>query len=88
MLDNKELFCNFFCLLLMFGLFFPSDAHYAAVRSDLESDAQDLEVESWSLAVDQQFVKKHPKEVVKRQDVIYGECDKSYCFNTFLSCPA
>lgn len=47
------------------------DAHYAAVRSDLESDAQDLEVESWSLAVDQQFVKKHPKEVVKRQDVIY-----------------
>ncbi|XP_029355223.1 rho guanine nucleotide exchange factor 18 isoform X2 [Echeneis naucrates] len=47
------------------------DAHYAAVRADLESDAQDLEAESWSLAVDQQYVKKHSKEMVKRQDVIY-----------------
>uniref|UniRef100_A0A3Q3L1U7 Rho/rac guanine nucleotide exchange factor (GEF) 18b n=1 Tax=Mastacembelus armatus TaxID=205130 RepID=A0A3Q3L1U7_9TELE len=47
------------------------DAHYAAVRADLESDAQDLEAESWSLAVDPQFVKKHCKEMVKRQDVIY-----------------
>ncbi|XP_040896037.1 rho guanine nucleotide exchange factor 18 isoform X2 [Toxotes jaculatrix] len=47
------------------------DAHYAAVRADLESDAQDLEAESWSLAVDQQYVKRHPKEMVKRQDVIY-----------------
>uniref|UniRef100_A0A8C6U261 Rho/rac guanine nucleotide exchange factor (GEF) 18b n=1 Tax=Neogobius melanostomus TaxID=47308 RepID=A0A8C6U261_9GOBI len=47
------------------------DAHYAAVRADLESDAQDLEAESWSSAVDPQFVKKHSKENVKRQDVIY-----------------
>ncbi|KAM4629512.1 rho guanine nucleotide exchange factor 18-like isoform 2-T2 [Polymixia lowei] len=47
------------------------DAHYAAVRADLESDAQDLEAESWSLAVDQPYVKKHSKEMVKRQDVIY-----------------
>ncbi|XP_070764989.1 rho guanine nucleotide exchange factor 18 [Enoplosus armatus] len=47
------------------------DAHYAAVRSDLESDAQDLEAESWSLAVDQQYIKKYSKEMVKRQDVIY-----------------
>lgn len=51
------------------------DAHYAAVRSDLESDAQDLEAESWSLAVDQHFVKNHSKEMVKRQDVIYGKWD-------------
>ncbi|XP_068175203.1 rho guanine nucleotide exchange factor 18 isoform X2 [Antennarius striatus] len=47
------------------------DAHYVAVKADLESDAQDLEAESWSLAVDQQHVKKHSKETVKRQDVIY-----------------
>lgn len=51
-----------------------SDAHYATVRADLESDAQDLEAESWSLAVEQQHVKKHSKEMVKRQDVIYGKC--------------
>uniref|UniRef100_A0AAQ5YA55 Rho/rac guanine nucleotide exchange factor (GEF) 18b n=1 Tax=Amphiprion ocellaris TaxID=80972 RepID=A0AAQ5YA55_AMPOC len=48
-----------------------SDAHYAAVRADLDSDAQDLEVDSWSLAVDQQYLKKHSKDTVKRQDVIY-----------------
>nr|XP_057928711.1 rho guanine nucleotide exchange factor 18 isoform X2 [Doryrhamphus excisus] len=47
------------------------DAHYAAVRADLESDAQDLEAESWSLAVDQQYARKHSKEATKRQDVIY-----------------
>ena len=45
------------------------------MRADLDSDAQDLEAESWSLAVDQQHVKKHSKEVVKRQDVIYGKWD-------------
>ncbi|XP_077573677.1 rho guanine nucleotide exchange factor 18 [Stigmatopora nigra] len=47
------------------------DAHYVAVRADLECDAQDLEAESWSLAVDQPFVKKLSKEATKRQDVIY-----------------
>lgn len=57
------------------SLFLSADAHYAAVRADLESDAQDLEAESWSLAVDQQYVKKHSKEMVKRQDVIFGKCD-------------
>uniref|UniRef100_A0A7N6A6T4 Rho/rac guanine nucleotide exchange factor (GEF) 18b n=1 Tax=Anabas testudineus TaxID=64144 RepID=A0A7N6A6T4_ANATE len=50
---------------------FLEEAHYAAVKADLECDAQDLEAESWSLAVDPQYVKKHPKETVKRQDVIY-----------------
>nr|XP_046156089.1 rho guanine nucleotide exchange factor 18-like isoform X2 [Oncorhynchus gorbuscha] len=47
------------------------DAYYSAFRADLESDAQDLEVESWSLAVDQHYLKKYTKETVKRQDVIY-----------------
>lgn len=56
-------------------LLLSSDAHYAAVRADLESDAQDLEAESWSSAVDQHYVKTYSKEMVKRQDVIYGKCD-------------
>ncbi|XP_067085927.1 rho guanine nucleotide exchange factor 18 isoform X2 [Osmerus mordax] len=47
------------------------DAYFSAVRADLETDAQDLGEESWSQAVDQTFVKKHSKEMVKRQDVIY-----------------
>lgn len=57
----------------------PSDTHYATLRADLESDAQDLEAESWSLAVEPQHVKKHSKETVKRQDVIYGMSDSAWC---------
>lgn len=64
------------------SLLLSSDAYYAAVRADLESDAQDLEAESWSLAVDQQHVKKLSKEMVKRQDVIYGKCDFLICIHT------
>lgn len=68
--------CTFgFWILICFKCNFSTDAHYAAVRADLESDAQDLEAESWSSAVDQQYVKKHCKETMKRQDVIYGKWD-------------
>uniref|UniRef100_A0A8C1MHT6 Rho/rac guanine nucleotide exchange factor (GEF) 18b n=1 Tax=Cyprinus carpio TaxID=7962 RepID=A0A8C1MHT6_CYPCA len=47
------------------------DAYYTTVRGELEAIVQDFEVESWSLAVDQDFLKKHSKEIIKRQDVIY-----------------
>ncbi|XP_034149634.1 rho guanine nucleotide exchange factor 18 isoform X1 [Esox lucius] len=47
------------------------DEYYSAVQAELDSDAQDLEVESWSMAVDQQYLKNHTKEMIKRQDVIY-----------------
>ena len=63
----------------------PPDAYYAAVRVDLEADAQDLEAESWSLSVDQQCVKKHSKEMVKRQDVIYGEFGYRYFNNARIN---
>lgn len=63
--------------------FLSAEAHYAAVKADLECDAQDLEAESWSLAVDPQYVKKHPKETVKRQDVIYGKCDFLGCHHNW-----
>lgn len=52
--------------------FCHSDAYYTTLRGELESIAQDFEVESWSLAVDNNFLKKHTKEMAKRQDVIYG----------------
>ncbi|XP_041085018.1 rho guanine nucleotide exchange factor 18-like [Polyodon spathula] len=47
------------------------DAQYASLRGELEVDAQDIEAESWSLAVDPVYLKKHQKEAVKRQDVIH-----------------
>lgn len=47
------------------------DAHYIQLRLELESDAQNLEADSWSVAVDQNYMKALHKEAVKRQDVIY-----------------
>uniref|UniRef100_A0A4W4FHN9 Rho/rac guanine nucleotide exchange factor (GEF) 18b n=2 Tax=Electrophorus electricus TaxID=8005 RepID=A0A4W4FHN9_ELEEL len=47
------------------------DAYYANVRAELDTMALDLEAESWSLSVDQHFLKKHSKDLIKRQDVIY-----------------
>ncbi|XP_026170347.1 rho guanine nucleotide exchange factor 18a [Mastacembelus armatus] len=47
------------------------DSHYARLRGEIECDAQNLEAESWSVAVDQNYMKTPTKEAVKRQDVIY-----------------
>uniref|UniRef100_A0A3Q3XET5 Uncharacterized protein n=1 Tax=Mola mola TaxID=94237 RepID=A0A3Q3XET5_MOLML len=47
------------------------DSNYAQLRAELESSAQNLEAESWSLVVDQNYLKSLNKEAVKRQDVIY-----------------
>nr|XP_043878787.1 rho guanine nucleotide exchange factor 18a [Solea senegalensis]XP_043878788.1 rho guanine nucleotide exchange factor 18a [Solea senegalensis] len=47
------------------------DSHYAYLKGELEYDAHNLEAESWSVAVDQNYLKALNKEAVKRQDVIY-----------------
>ncbi|XP_040000244.1 rho guanine nucleotide exchange factor 18a isoform X2 [Xiphias gladius] len=47
------------------------DSHYARLQGELESDAENLEAESWSTAVDQKYLKALNKEAAKRQDVIY-----------------
>lgn len=39
----------------------------------MEYLAQSLESESWSVAVDQNYLKSLSKEAVKRQEVIYGK---------------
>lgn len=61
-----------------------SDSQFATLRADLECDAQDLEAESWSLAVDQEHLKKLCKSAVKRQDVIYGERARVCSFSLML----
>lgn len=48
------------------------DSHYALLHGELEHDLQSLEAESWSVGVDQSYLKALSKEAVKRQDVIYG----------------
>lgn len=43
------------------------------LMGDLELDSKLLEAESWSQVVDSKFLQQQNKDVVKRQDVIYGE---------------
>lgn len=53
-------------------VFCRADVHYAQLRGELEHIAQNLEAQSWSVAVDQNYLKSLNKEAVKRQEVIYG----------------
>lgn len=43
------------------------------------TDAEEFEAESWSLAVDPMFCSKQEKDVVKRQDVIFGQYFRAVC---------
>ena len=54
------------------------DAQYSMLRDELEGDAQYLEADSWSVAVDQNYLRALDKQAVKRQDVIYGRCTASH----------
>uniref|UniRef100_A0A8D0FYW9 Phorbol-ester/DAG-type domain-containing protein n=1 Tax=Sphenodon punctatus TaxID=8508 RepID=A0A8D0FYW9_SPHPU len=45
----------------------------SSVWSDLSMDALEFEAESWSLVVDPVFCSKQEKDVIKRQDVIFGQ---------------
>ncbi|XP_045351356.1 rho guanine nucleotide exchange factor 28 isoform X1 [Leopardus geoffroyi] len=51
--------------------FLMEDVVDSSLWSDLSSDAQELEAESWSLVVDPSFCSKQGKDVIKRQDVIF-----------------
>ncbi|XP_069508906.1 rho guanine nucleotide exchange factor 2 isoform X3 [Ambystoma mexicanum] len=44
---------------------------YNQLMSDFETDEKNFEADSWSLAVDNNFLQQHKKDVMKRQDVIY-----------------
>lgn len=42
------------------------------LMGEFEAEAKELEADSWSLCVEQQYLQQLDKELVKRQDVIYG----------------
>lgn len=52
---------------------FGLDAYSVSLRSEIETDAHEFEAESWSVAVEQPYAKRQRKDVIKRQDVIYGK---------------
>lgn len=63
-----------FHMLLLFWLFqITLDVVDSSLWSDLSSDAQEFEAESWSLVVDPSFCSRQEKDVIKRQDVIFGK---------------
>lgn len=47
------------------------DSHYTLLQLDLEADAQNLEADSWSLAVDQNYLKTLNKDDITKQDIVY-----------------
>ncbi|XP_041095010.1 rho guanine nucleotide exchange factor 2-like isoform X1 [Polyodon spathula] len=44
---------------------------YSQMLSELEAEEEDFKADSWSLAVDTNFLQQQRKDVMKRQDVIY-----------------
>ncbi len=59
------------------------EMYYASMLEELEKDGKDFEADSWSMAVDSSYLQSQRKDVIKRQDVIYGET--SFIFQTFLN---
>ena len=47
---------------------------------ELDIEERDFEADSWSMAVDSSYLQAHRKDVIKRQDVIYGESNISIFF--------
>ncbi|XP_075049674.1 rho guanine nucleotide exchange factor 2 isoform X2 [Mixophyes fleayi] len=48
-----------------------ADVIYNQLMSDFATDEKEFEADSWSLAVDNNYLQQHKKDVMKRQDVIY-----------------
>lgn len=42
------------------------------LMGEFEGDVKELEADSWSFTVDKKYLKQLKKDVIKRQDVIYG----------------
>ena len=60
---------------------------YNELMSDFEMGEKDFAADSWSLAVDSSFLQQHKKEVMKQQDVIYGEPRRPPLDFSFLTGP-
>uniref|UniRef100_A0A8C3XLP8 Rho guanine nucleotide exchange factor 28 n=1 Tax=Chelydra serpentina TaxID=8475 RepID=A0A8C3XLP8_CHESE len=68
--QSELLQLNSFFICLQ-GFYFVIDDVDASLWTDLSTEAQEFEAESWSLVVDPAFCSKQEKDVIKRQDVIF-----------------
>lgn len=62
--------CDFF-MPIAFSC--SGDIYYTSVLEEMAFDGQDFKADSWSMAVDSTYLQTHRKNVIKRQDVIYGD---------------
>lgn len=53
------------CLLL-------GEGYFTSLLEEMEYEGREFEADSWSMAVDSAYLQTHRKDVIKRQDVIYG----------------
>lgn len=58
----------------MFHIPTGTDVMDGQLMGEFELEAKELEADSWSMVVDNKFVRQQKKDVIKRQDVIYGKC--------------
>ncbi|KAM9839140.1 rho guanine nucleotide exchange factor 2 [Aulostomus maculatus] len=47
------------------------EIYYTSVLEEMELEGQDFKADSWSMAVESNFLQTHRKNIIKRQDVIY-----------------
>ncbi|XP_061903504.1 rho guanine nucleotide exchange factor 1a isoform X1 [Entelurus aequoreus] len=47
------------------------DLYYTSILEEMELEGEDFKADSWSMAVDTDYLHAHCKNVIKRQDVIY-----------------
>lgn len=43
------------------------------LMGEFEADAKELEADSWSITADKKYLKQLKKDIIKKQDVIYGK---------------
>ena len=49
------------------------EMYYSSLLEELQEEGSCVSTDSWSVAVDHSFLQSQRKDVIKRQDVIYGE---------------
>lgn len=67
-------------MLLTLDECFPlsGEEYYTSMLEEMEIEGRDFEADSWSMAVDSGYLQTHRKDIIKRQDVIYGESSDMY----------
>lgn len=70
LIHRSALYCTH--LLNFFLCCFIGTEIDGQLMGEFEADAKDLEADSWSFTADKKYLKQLKKDVIKRQDVIYG----------------